>query len=206
MLFILKLKLRQFGRKVKQFFVKKRFVQSYQTKKRILVVFLFIFNAYILFDVSVKMPQVEISIQGHGFVVENKALAKSEALETIVAIESDPQKAILQKVGEKTGVDWKVLYGIFMKETQLDCDRMGDYQMSKPSIGCFQISLHYHPEVKMSQATDLEWSATWTAERMKKTLESTGSMDLAIALHNGNPSNPSVQQYVKDVKKNMENL
>lgn len=121
-------------------------------------------------------------------------------------LESDPQKAILQKVGEKTGVDWKVLYGIFMKETQLDCDRMGDYQMSKPSIGCFQISLHYHPEVKMSQATDLEWSATWTAERMKKTLESTGSMDLAIALHNGNPSNPSVQQYVKDVKKNMENL
>lgn len=142
-------------------------------------------------------------LQSNTITIENKLVRPVEA-ETINNDSKEVQT--LKKVGSESGVDWKILAGIFKKETQGDCDRMGDWQMSKPSIGCFQISLHYHPEVKMSQATDLEWSAKWTADRLKKVFDKTGSWDLAIMSHNGDPNNPTVQQYLKDVKSNINDM
>ena len=189
------------------FMTRNRYVGSYPKLKRfVLVNFLFVVIGFIGWNISLQVPEISVKWDRGPIILENPALASNMKPSEVVEVESDPQKAVLKKVGAETGIDWKVLYGIFMKETQLDCDKMGDFQMSKPSIGCFQISLHYHPEIKLSQATDLEWSAKWTAERMKKTLDSTGSMDLAIMAHNGDPSNPKVQQYLKDVKANMVGL
>lgn len=189
------------------FMTRNRYVGSYPKLKRfVLVNFLFLVIGFVGWNISLQLPEISVKWDSTPLTFENPALASNMKPSEVVEVESDPQKAILKKVGAETGIDWKVLYGIFMKETQLDCDKMGDFQMSKPSIGCFQISLHYHPEIKLSQATDLEWSAKWTAERMKKTLDSTGSMDLAIMAHNGDPSNPKVHQYLKDVKANMVGL
>lgn len=189
------------------FMTRNRYVGSYPKLKRfILSNFLVLVIGFVVWNISLQVPEIKVTWDKGPLVIENRVQAKFEAKEAILEVESDPQKAILKKVGAETGIDWRVLYGIFQKETQLDCDKMGDYQMSKPSIGCFQISLHYHPEIKLSQATDLEWSATWTANRMKKTLDSTGSMDLAIMAHNGDPSNPKVQQYLKDVKENIAKI
>ena len=192
---------------LKEYMNRNRYVGSYpKFKKFVLVNFLFVVIGFIGWNISLQVPEISLKWESEPWTFENPALASNLKPSEVVEVESDPQKAVLKKVGAETGIDWKVLYGIFMKETQLDCDKMGDFQMSKPSIGCFQISLHYHPEIKLSQATDLGWSAKWTAERMKKTLDSTGSMDLAIMAHNGDPSNPKVQQYLKDVKANMVGL
>lgn len=189
------------------FMTRRRYVGSYPKVKRfILVNFLALVIGFVGWNISLQAPEISIKWDSTPITYENHAQAKFEANKTILEVETNPQKIILKKVGEETGVDWRVLWGIFIKETQGDCDRIGDWQMDKPSIGCFQISLHYHPEVKLSQATDLEWSAKWTADRMKKTLDATGSMDMAIMRHNGDPNNQTVQQYLKDVKANMVGL
>lgn len=83
-MFSFKTQRKMFAAKVKQFFFKKRFIGSYQNKKRILVVFLFLVNAYIMFDVSVKMPQVEIRLSDGPLVIENRVQAKIDASPAIV--------------------------------------------------------------------------------------------------------------------------
>lgn len=116
-----------------------------------------------------------------------------------------PQVEVIKTVAEKEGIDWKVLAALHQKETQWNCNREGDKQFIKPSWGCYQINKHYHPEVTWEQATSLEWSSHWTAKRLKAKAEKYG-WDNAIAMHNGNPNNPAVQAYLKDVKKIIQSL
>lgn len=194
--------------KIKIFFTKNRFFRRYETKKRLLVVFLVIVNVYIWYNVSKMLPAVDFSIQWHSdpITIENRAKLQNLKPSEIIAETSDSLEVqTLKKVGRETGVDWKVLYGIFIKESQGDCERIGDTHLAQPSIGCFQISLIYHPEIKLSQAIDLEWSARWTAERLKKYAEK-GGIDYAVAKHNGNPNLPQVQAYLQDVKKIIASL
>jgi hypothetical protein len=113
---------------------------------------------------------------------------------------------IIKKVANEEGIDWKILAAVFQKETQGDCNREGDKDFIKPSWGCYQINKHYHPEVTWEQASDLKWSTEWTAKRLKANYEKTGSWDIAIAKHNGSPSNPKVQKYLADVKRIIETL
>lgn len=112
---------------------------------------------------------------------------------------------VIQKVAEKEGIDWKILYALFQKETQGNCNREGDHQFIKTSIGCYQINRYFHPEVTWEQATDLEWSSHWTAKRLKRNADKYG-MANAIMRHNGSPTNPAVQAYYQDVKQIIETL
>ncbi len=113
--------------------------------------------------------------------------------------------AIIKKVAQEEGIDWKVLAALFQKETQGDCSRIGDTHLPKASVGCYQISRIYHPEVTDKQAMDLEWSSHWTAKRLKAKAEKWG-MQTAVALHNGSPSNPAVQAYLADVNRIIASL
>jgi len=112
---------------------------------------------------------------------------------------------VIQKVAQKEEIDWKILMALFIKETQGDCNREGDKDFIKPSWGCYQINKHYHPEVTWEQATDIEWSSYWTANRLKEKAAKYG-WDNAIAMHNGNPKTPAVQEYLKDVKEIIKSL
>lgn len=59
--------------KIKKVFVKKRFFKKYQTKKRLLAVFLVIVNFYIWADVIISLPKINFKweIENTTFVVEN---------------------------------------------------------------------------------------------------------------------------------------
>jgi len=113
--------------------------------------------------------------------------------------------SIIKKVAQEEGIDWKVLAALFQKETQGDCTRIGDTHLPKASVGCYQISRIYHPEVTDKQAMDLEWSSHWTAKRLKAKADKWG-MQTAVAMHNGSPSNPAVQAYLADVNRIIASL
>lgn len=116
---------------------------------------------------------------------------------------SNPEKTV-KKIASEEGIDWKVLWAIYQKESQGDCQRIGDGHLKNPSIGCYQINQGYHPQITMEQATDLEWSSRWTAQRLKKH-ESLG-LDEMIRSHNGLVADHSNDWYVQDVKKIMASL
>ena len=112
-------------------------------------------------------------------------------------VSPDPLLTI-KKVAQEEGVDWKVLYAIGQKESQYQPNRIGDTHLPNPSIGYFQINTWYHKEVTRAQANDLEWSARWTAKRLKKN-EWRGESEM-IRSHNGLVANHSNDWYVEDVK------
>lgn len=111
----------------------------------------------------------------------------------------------IKKVAEEESIDWKILAALFQKETQWNCSRIGDTHLPKASVGCYQISRIYHPEVTDAQAMDLEWSSHWTAKRLKAKADKWG-METAIMMHNGSPKNPAVQAYLADIKQIMKTL
>lgn len=107
--------------------------------------------------------------------------------------------ATIKKVAQEEGVDWKILAALFQKETQWNCSRIGDTHLPKASVGCYQISRIYHPEVTDEQAMDLEWSSRWVSKRLKTKADKWG-WDIAVMMHNGSPTNPAVQAYLADIK------
>ena len=111
-------------------------------------------------------------------------------------VSPDPLLTI-KKVAEEEGVDWKVLYAIGQKESQYHPNRVGDTHLKNASYGYFQINRGYHPTVTIEQANDLEWSARWTAKRLKKN-EWRGEAEM-IRSHNGLVADYSNKWYVDDV-------
>ena len=114
---------------------------------------------------------------------------------------SNPAFSVIQKVGEEEGVNWKILMAICLKESNCRNDRIGD---SGHSLGAFQIHTLYHPAVKKDQAVDLEWSARWTAKRLKRYAH-LGEAEM-IRSHNGLVPNQANAYYVKDIYKIIETL
>lgn len=135
------------------------------------------------------------------------AEASQEALGEVIEVKAvtDTTDDILKRVGSKYELDWKILKGMYLKETQGDCSRIGDKQMPKPSVGCFQISMYFHNDVSYENAMDLEWSADWTAKRLKRYSDK-GGIDYAVMAHNGTPNTAKTLNYLNDVKENMKNL
>ncbi len=121
-------------------------------------------------------------------------------IEPVIAETVDnSDKGIIQRVANDEGIDWKILWGLYIKETQGNCNRIGDLHFVKESVGCYQINKYFHPDITYEQATNLEWSSRWVSKRLKKYAE-IGGWDYSIAKHNGNPANPQVQAYVSHVK------
>lgn len=118
-------------------------------------------------------------------------------------VSPDPLLTI-KKVAQEEGVDWKVLYAIGQKESQYYPNRVGDTHLKNASYGYFQINRGYHPDVSIEQANDLEWSARWTAKRLKKN-EWRGEAEM-IRSHNGLVADYSNKWYVDDVIQIIANL
>lgn len=104
-----------------------------------------------------------------------------------------PQVEVIKQVAEKEGIDWKVLYGICVKESNCNSDRVGD---SGNSYGAFQIHQKYHPGT-VECAKDLKCSAEWTAKRLKR-FSNLGEWKM-IQSHNGLLANNANAYYVEDV-------
>jgi LysM repeat protein len=96
------------------------------------------------------------------------------------------EKRILKRVGVKTGVDWKILYGLCKKESDLGRVMVGD---NGQSLGWFQIHTGYHPDVAASQAMDLEWAAEWAAGYLIK-MGYFQDKFRALQRYNGSVDNP----------------
>lgn len=119
-----------------------------------------------------------------------------------LSAEPSPISLIKANAGE---IDWKVLYGIYMKESSGDCSRVGDKHLPKPSYGCYQWSLYHHPDLDIECAKDLACSTRMTAERLARYAR-VGGIDYAIRKHNGGTDNPATLQYLKDVQKIIQSL
>jgi hypothetical protein len=116
------------------------------------------FFKLMLIALSVLLAK-EVLFGTRTIVIDNAQASEielQEVIEPVVVLDSSD--VILQRVGAKYGIDWKILKGMFLKETQGDCSRIGDKQMPAPSVGCFQISTYFH-KVSYENAMDLEWSA-----------------------------------------------
>jgi len=130
---------------------------------------------------------------------------EEEIVEPVAGTVDNSDKGIIQRVANEEGIDWKILWGLYIKETQGDCTRIGDLHFVRESVGCYQINKYFHPHISYEQATDLEWSSRWVSERLKRYAEK-GGWDYAVAKHNGNPANPQVQAYLSHVKEIMATL
>jgi hypothetical protein len=87
---------------------------------------------------------------------------------------------VIKEVAKKENIDWKVLYGICLKESSTcDTGRVGDKGWS---YGAFQMNQYWQPNTKTC-AVDLKCSAEWTAKRLKKH-EHLGLWNM-IRSHNG---------------------
>lgn len=121
---------------------------------------------------------------------------------------ADPLE-IIKKVAKEEGIDWKVIYAICKKETgcnpNIDCSRQGGHCDNYTSFGAYQIHRPAHPDIAVRDMEDFEWSTRWTAQRIKTKSDKWG-VDLAIALHNGNPQLPQVKRYLAEVKSIIESL
>lgn len=108
---------------------------------------------------------------------------------------------VMKKVGQREGIDWKILTAVCIKESHCTADRVGD---SGKSLGAFQIHTGYHPEITQKQAFNLEWSAEWTAKRLKR-YAYLGESEM-IRSHNGLVPNNANAYYVTDIYKIIESL
>jgi hypothetical protein len=112
----------------------------------------------------------------------------------------DASRTLIQKVAAREGIDWKILYAICKKESNCE-DRIGD---GGKSIGPFQIHTGYHPTISPEKAKDLEWSAEWTAKRLKR-FAHLGEKEM-VRSHNGLVPNNANAYYVEDVYQIISNL
>lgn len=103
---------------VREFFVRKRYVGSYPRAKRaVTVMFLVMVNAFVMWQVSIDMPEISISLSGGSVEYQNPALAK--IVETVEA-----------KAAEKK---FDVVDYIFMKESSRgvnnysQCEKIGKF-------------------------------------------------------------------------------
>lgn len=149
---------------------------------------------------SVVRPEAEAVDQAHEIAEAEDGVGVDEegGQDTRQALQ------IIKKVAKEEGIDWKVLYAIGQKESQYEPNRVGDTHLPHPSVGYFQINTWYHKEVTREQANDLEWSARWTAKRLKKN-EWRGESEM-IRSHNGLVADHHNDSYVDDVKKIIESL
>jgi len=126
------------------FFVKKRFFRRYETKKKLLVVFLVFVNMWIWWNVSKMLPEVDFSLQWHSdpIIVENHATFQNLKPSEVVATE----KSTEDKIRETFGENWKIALAIAKSESGLrpvkgdqNIEFIQDGQVMGHSCGIFQI-------------------------------------------------------------------
>lgn len=160
-------------------------------------------------DFFIKTKEVHIEINSDKDIAVDDTAVIPESRQTTdgdsTALRSENPPTV-EVIKQNSGqIDWKVLYGIFIKETQGDCSRIGDTHLPKPSIGCYQWNLYFHPEADINCLKDLACSTKMTAERLSRYAK-IGGIDYAIRKHNGSANNPDTLTYLNDVKRIMSEL
>ena len=84
----------------------------------------------------------------------------------------------VKRIAEEEGVDWRIVWAICKVESNCNPIRIGD---GGQSYGAFQIHKPSHPDIAIEQMKNFEWSARWTAKRIKKYED----INLAFKQHNG---------------------
>lgn len=130
--------------KIKKVFVKKRFFKKYQTKKRLLAVFLVIVNFYIWANVVNSLPVIDFAVgwSDERIVIENTNKGQFLKPSEVVAVR---ELSVEDKIKAVFGDEWKIAYAVMMAESNGDPTRIGDKHLSKPSVGLFQINQIWHP-------------------------------------------------------------
>jgi len=99
--------------------------------------------------------------------------AKSEELPTdicgltVVECPDEDVETIIRNSAKEYGVSEELMIKLAQCESTLNPNAIGDTFMPKPSVGLFQINLHYHPDITREQALDPKFSADWTAKQIK---------------------------------------
>ena len=114
---------------------------------------------------------------------EKKEVAKEEPKKT-VSVEAEIRKIAKEKCKDMGDFCIDDLVAMAWVESRFNCNAVGD---SGKSIGCYQIHLGYHKNIKKEQAKNLDFAIDWTLNRLK----SKGYpkyRSIAIMSHNGTPN------------------
>lgn len=124
--------------KIKMFFVRRRFVKKYQTKKRLLIVFLIFLNCYVIWNIARDFPPVEIK-WSEPLVYENKPITQD-----VVVIEK--KLTIEDKIEAVFGSDARIALAIAKSESGLKnvkgdqhIEFIQDGKVMGHSCGLFQV-------------------------------------------------------------------
>lgn len=163
-------------------------------------------------------PAVKNFFEPKQYVFVNDAFAKETEKEIASAPVAEAAKQpettldTIKRVASEENVDWKILMGICMEESR-GCSH-GEVGDGGDSIGWFQINKPWDRNVTVEEAHNLEFSARWTAKRLKQ-YAAKGGWDYAIRKHNGNAdynfgtwkaSYARTEQYLARVKENIKTL
>jgi len=86
---------------------------------------------------------------------------------TVVECPHEDIESIIRSSAKEYGVSEDLMIKLAKCESSLNPNAVGDTFLPKPSIGLFQINLHYHPDITKKQALDPKFSSDWTAKQIK---------------------------------------
>jgi hypothetical protein len=146
-----------------------------------------------------KVPQLDY--KEVRFDPEKPLEVATEPNDVVPKVESI--KDTIYRVAGEEGVNPKILYAISLVEcpSQDPIKCVGDKGFS---YGIFQIFLKVHPDISVAQAQDIEFSARWSAKRLKH-YSFMGLWEM-IRSHNGLVKNHSNDGYVNKVLEIVKSL
>lgn len=84
-----------------------------------------------------------------------------------VGAKQEEMKKYVYTVAEQNGISGKFLWEMLRRESTWRWCAVGDFHVSKPSVGIAQINLRWNPAVTKEQALYWKWSVKWTARELK---------------------------------------
>lgn len=136
---------------------------------------------------SINQPNIKSEVKTQTEVSQGQTV---EVKTDIQEVKQESLSEMIMRVAEENGIDKYDLLAIAINESSLDKSVVGINPKAVgdngDSRGCFQINRPAHPDISDELAFDCEWSAKWTANRMK----ANGYPEyrtIAIRKHNGNP-------------------
>lgn len=140
-------------------------------------------------DPAPEVVQIEeIDYSGIPYIEKVKPPVK-EQIRTIAAEECAAAQLGSRCVEDTLGIAWT--------ESRFDCSQIGD---GGNSHGCFQIYRVAHPEVTIAQARDIDFATRWTVRNLAGH-KYAKNRDIAVRMHNGDPTIPKTKTYLEEVNK-----
>lgn len=126
-------------------YINKHFVERYKTKKNILAFFLLLVNSFIVWNISLQVPEISIKWDSTPISIENPVQAKFEPNQSI-----PEEKTIEEKIAETFPENPELMIAVFKAESGLNQYATHKNTNGTRDIGIAQInSVHGEDDLEM---------------------------------------------------------